>query len=204
MAALADQDRVERLLGRGLTDAETARVLGVLEAASARFRVECGRDLSLAERVTVLRMDDRGCVSLPERPVSEVSEVRAVASDGTAGEVIVGWVFDGVGQVTIGDWWSLVVNAPAVAEESVTSTVQVTYTAGYQPIPEDVAWAVAAMAVRSLTAAQAGTGIESETIGAYSYRMGGAAAAGVLGMTAEERMVARRYRRRSVGSVGLR
>ena len=39
------------------------------------------------------------------------------------------------------------------------------------------------------------TGVSSETIGQYSYQVGGAAAAGPVGMLADERAVLDRYRR---------
>lgn len=200
MTALATADDVTALLGRDLTDAESDRVEVLLAAASARFRTEARREFTAAEHTVVLRVDG-GRVTLPQRPVSSVDTVHAIGADGQAGAAIGTWVFDGIATIDLGDWTVQQVNAPELDDPD--DTVQVTWTAGYATVPEDVRWTVAGMALRTLTAAST-AGVESETIGGYTYRLGAAAAAGPLGMTPDELAVARRYRPAGIRSVPVR
>lgn len=204
MTALAEQSDIESLLGRALTDVEEPRLDALLASASARFRTEAGgRQFGAGTATTVLRVVD-GAVHLPQQPVNSVTSVKAIDTDGTPGATIGTWVFDGIGEVRVDDWWITQINAPALAEDDWSGTVEVTYTYGYATIPDDVRWAVAGMVVRALASTAAGSGIESETIGGYSYRLGGAATSGILGMTADEVAIARRYRRPGLRSVALR
>lgn len=203
MDPLASPADVETILGRELTDAEAARCGGLLLAASARFRAEARQDFTAGEATRVLRVTD-GQVRLPQLPVTEVTEVRAITTTGTAGAVIGTWAFDGIGTVSVGDWWTLQVNAPAVDLDEWAQAVQVTWSYGWDEIPDDVVYAVAGMVARAVGTGAAGSGVVSETIGQYSYRLGAAAESGALGMTADEIAVARRYRRPSIGTLAMR
>jgi hypothetical protein len=205
VTALATQDDVEALLGRTLTADEEARLDGLLNAASARFVAEAGGRQFTADTYTqILRVDDRGNVTLPQRPATRVTAVRLINADGTAGSAIATWTFDGVGLVALNDWVGQQLNVAAAVADTWTGTVQVTYAAGYDDIPDDVRYAIAGMVTRSLQQTAGSSGIQSETIGGYTYRLGDAAASGILGMTPDEAAVARRYRRAAVRSVALR
>lgn len=204
MTAYATTDDLEALLGRSLTSTESDRVDALLAAASARFTAEAGgRVFGTGTATMILRVED-GCVQLPQRPVTAVTSVKQVNTDGTVGAAIGTWAWDGLWTVTVSDWWQVQINAPALAEDDWSGTVEVEWAYGDAAVPEDVKWAVASMVGRALTTASAGSGIESETIGAYSYRLGSAAGSGILGMTADEIAVARRYRRPGIRSVVLR
>lgn len=197
MTALATADDVATVLGRDLTTDEENRVDGLLDAASARFRREARQHISTAQTALVLPVR-HGRVRLPQRPVVSVDTVRAVAGDGTPATTIAAWTFDGVDLVTVADWWAVQLNAAAPQEPG---TVHVTYSHGHDPVPDDVAYAVAGMTARAL--APTAVGVTSETIGGYTYRLGPAAEAGALGMTDDEKAVARSYRR-TTGTVVLR
>jgi hypothetical protein len=170
--------------------ASPAQVTGeMLAQASARFRSEAQHPIDRRTYTQVLRAVG-GWLRLPRTPVAAVDEVRAVNADGTLGDLLTGWVFDGLDMLTVSrltpDVW---LNGPAAVW---SDTVQVTYTAGYDPIPEDVRWAVAAMVKR---AAEAGSsGVTAEAIGDFSRSFGGYTASGAYSMTADERATAARYR----------
>jgi hypothetical protein len=185
MAALATVEDVEAL---GVTPGSVTDEM--LEQASARFRSEASHNIEATEYVQVLRPAG-SLVKIPRTPVVSVDAVHMLALDGTAGAQVVGWGFDGIDLIDLqglaGDVW---LNGPA----RWCTNVQVTYTAGYDPIPEDVRWAVAAMVKRAVEAGTAG--VVSEAIGDYSRSFGGYTASGAFSMTADERTVARRYRPR--------
>jgi len=166
----------------------------MLEQASARFRSEAGHAITAQEYVQVLRPSGT-LVKIPRTPVTAIDAVRMLALDGTAGEQVVGWSFDGIDLIDLsgltGDVW---LNGPYRWQ----GNVQVTYTAGYDPIPEDVRWAVAAMVKRAVEAGTAG--VVSEAIGDYSRSFGGYTASGAFSMTSDERATARRYRPRVTGA----
>ena len=203
MDPLASQDQVETILGRALTEAEATRCTGLLAAASARFRAEARQDFTAAETTRVLRVAD-GRVRLPLWPVTAVTAVHAVTTAGTAGAAIGTWAWDGLWTIEVGDWWNLQVNAPVVDLDEWGQTVQITWSHGYATIPDDVSYAVAGMVARAIGTGSAGTGVVSETIGQYSYRLGSAAESGALGMTVDEIAVARRYRRPAIGTLVTR
>lgn len=199
MTALTDESAVVTALGRDLTDAEADRVAGLIDAASARFRRAAGgRQITAGVTTAVLRVSD-GRVRLPQRPVVSIDEVRALNADGTPGGVLSTWVYDGVSVLRIGDPWIQQLNAPH--REAAVGSVRVTWTHGHATVPDDVRHAVAAMTARALSA-PAAAGVQSETIGGYTYRLGEAATSGLLGMTPDEVAVAVAYggpRHRSMG-----
>lgn len=162
----------------------------MLEQASARFRSEARHHITERDYVQVLRPAG-GLVKLPRIPVVTVDEVNILELDGSPGAAIAGWTFDGIDLLDVNgltdDVW---LNGPT----SWSGNVQVTWTAGWDPIPEDVRWAVAAMVKR---AAEAGSsGITSEQVGDYSRSFGGYSASGAFSMSRDEQETARRYRPR--------
>lgn len=188
MAALADVDDVEALLGDTV---DQSRVAAMLAQASARFRTEARCEFTQATNTKILRVLG-GEVDLPDRPVVTVDSVASLADDGSESTQITGWVFDGIHTVHVGDQ-TCVINASRVGAPE---TVSVQWDSGYSAIPEDVRWAVAAMVVRAI-GTPAPEGVTSEQVGAYSYRAGGYTASGALSMSRDEVTVARKYRPRS-------
>lgn len=124
----------------------------MLARASARIRREAGQQIT--QTTSTVRLTAwRGHVSLPSPPVSAVSEVLRVLHDGTT-EPFDGWLFDGVNRVN-----------------RVCGDVIVTYTHGFDPLPDELIDLVCSVASR-LGATPSGGGMEagirSESIDDYS------------------------------------
>lgn len=173
----------------------------MLEQASARFRAEAGGHLIEAHTYTQVLRPAGGYVRLPRLPVLEVVGVNMLTDSGAPGAAITGWVFNGIDTVDIrgvGDVW---VNGPGWDDHAEERNVSVVWSAGYDPIPEDVRWTVAAMVHRAVTSGPAG--VVSEQIGDFSRTFGAFTASGAMSMTREERDLARRYRPRR-SSVAVR
>jgi hypothetical protein len=163
----------------------------MLEQASARFRSEAHHQIT-EQAYTFIMRPAGGLVKLTRVPVVSVDTVKMLNSDGTPGTALAGWTFDGIDLLDVngitGDAW---VNGPS----SWSGNVEVTWTAGFDPVPEDVRWAVAAMVKR---ASEAGTsGVTSEQIGDYSRSFGGYSASGAYSLSKDERETAAKYRPRN-------
>jgi hypothetical protein len=196
--ALATVADVQTLLGRALTAAEADRAAGMLSLASASCKAEARQDFELKQRTYIARPLG-GLVRLHERPVVSVDAVRLVNDDGTVGVGIAGWTFDGIDTVNVGDITGIVINGP---EDWEPNSVEITYSAGWAEIPQDVTWVCADMVRMALLAPTAP--VVTEQIGAYSYRLNDAAASGAVGMTADHRKILHRYRSAGMRSLGMR
>lgn len=171
---LATADDLAGRLGRDLSDAEIDQVEFLLADASAAVRAYCGQEFSLSESTVRVRVRG-GAARLPQRPVVSV----ATAADTDENDVDFTWY--GSDRVTISKTW--------------LEWVDVTYTHGYEEIPGEIVAVVCQVVGRALGRPADQTGLSSETIGQYSYQVGGAAAAGTVGMLADEKAVLDRYRR---------
>ena len=187
MGALATVDDVTAL------GADPARVTDeMLAQASARFRSEAGGNQIEATEYTLTLRPVGGLVRLPFTPVIEVAAVNLLNDNGTTGTAVTGSMFNGIDTLDVCGVSSEVwVNGPSWTGDR---TVRVEFTAGFDPIPEDVRWTVAQMVARAADAGPAG--VTSEQIGDYSRSFGSFTASGAMSMTREEREVARRYRTR--------
>ena len=197
MAALATIQDLEDRLGRPLTAEEAARAPALLDDASALIRAFTGQRFDLAASDEVVLRVQAGIVRLPQRPVIAVSAVVAIGGVGMPDITVVGWVFDGVDQVRIGDG-SAVINLPEVwrdDDDGYPGTYRVTYSHGYATSPADVVAVVCAMVLRTLTAPTAQGGITSETIGSYSYSLKTADTGVAVSLGQPERDALARYRR---------
>lgn len=190
MANLASVQDVADLLALDSAGLEPAQAAAALAQASARFRAEAECDFDDDDTTLILRVDGQR-VTLPKRPVLDITSVKAVGLDGTATHEMAGWSFDGIHTIRVGDG-AWVINA---SHHYASQTVEVTWSHGYATIPEDVRWTVAQMAARAISS-PAPAAVTGENIGAYSYRTGGVSVSGAAGMTDDERQVARRYRPR--------
>ena len=161
-------------LGRALSTAESDRAELLLADASAAVRSYTGQQLGLGEATSRLRVKD-GAVRLPQRPVIDVTAV----ADTDGNDLDVTWV--------AGDRIALT--------GTTAEWVDVTYSFGYEEVPSEIVAVVCQIAGRAFGRPPDETGMQSETIGQYSYTVGAAAAAGGLGMLADERAVLDRYRR---------
>jgi len=188
MTDLASVDDVADLLGLDSTGLNESQAAAMLAQASAKFRAEALCDFTAETSTVVLRVTG-ATVSLPKRPVTEVTSVKAVNSDGMSGTALVGWLFDGISTISVDDQ-AWVINGPNLCR---TDTVEVTWDHGFTTVPEDVRWAVASMAARAISS-PAPAGVTGETIGAYSYRTGLGTASFAASMTPDEVKIAHRYR----------
>lgn len=188
MSALATLDDVIEL------GADPSNVTeAMLNQASARFRSEAGGnqiEVTLYQRVMT---PVGGFIQLPHAPVVSISAVKILNDDGTPGTTVTGWVFDGKRQIDVtglgSDVW---LNGPSWNDCDEGRNIWVEWTAGHDPIPEDVRWTVAQMVARAADAGPAG--VTSEQIGDFSRSFGAFTASGAGSMTKEERAVAHRYR----------
>jgi hypothetical protein len=175
LEALASVDDLSGRLGRTLTTAESDRVELLLADASATVRSYTGQDLSLVEDdVKRLRVKD-GAIRLPQRPVVSVDSVADI--DGN--DLDVTW--------SAGD--RILLDAPGTY-----AWADVTYTHGFEEVPGEIVAVVCQIAGRAFGRPPDETGMQSESIGQYSYTVGVAAAAGGLGLLNDERAVLDRYR----------
>jgi hypothetical protein len=184
VAALATVADLEVRLGRVLDGDETARAEALLDGASARVRASTGQQFAAATDTARLRVRN-GVVRLPQRPATAVTAVEDVAGNSLdftwhAGQTFTLGTTDRFDlEPLTGDRW-----------------VDVTYTAGYAAIPDDVIEVVCQMVLRTFGVAAEASGYDSESIGSYSYSVGAVAAAGAVGMMNEERAALDHYRRK--------
>lgn len=191
--ALATTDDLEVRLGRALTGAEVDRAEALLAGASARVQTYTGQTFELVEGDTAQVKVRNGYVRLPQRPVVSVASVETLEGN----TLLYTWLNDDrirVGVDSVDYSW--------VFEPWVTGLreVTVTYTHGYETIPADVVDVVCQMVGRALTRTPDQTGLVQESIAGYSYSVGGATAAGSMGMLADEKAALDVYRRQ-LGSI---
>lgn len=186
MAALATTDDLADRLGRSFSPAEEARAALLLDDASAAVRSYTGQHFTQETTTDRLRVRN-GRVRLSQLPVTDVDSV----SDIDGNDVTFTWNGGERLDVNAGvpdDWaWEPRVSGLAY--------VDVAYTHGYDAIPDDIVAVVCQIAGRAFGRPADDAGMTSETIAGYSYSVGAAAAAGGVGMLADERAVLDRYRR---------
>jgi hypothetical protein len=186
MTDLATVDDVEQLLRRSLTDSELAGIGSALITASASVRSYTGQQFTAGEDTARLRVRRR-VVRLPQRPVLDVTSV----SDLNSNDVSFTW--DGFDKLVVP------ANVPDIWSFEPWSTgltaVDVTYSYGYELIPDDIIAVVAAKAARSVVTTPENAGVTQMALGDASIGMGSITAAGALGFFQEEREILDRYRR---------
>ncbi|MGM7422794.1 hypothetical protein, partial [Cellulosimicrobium sp. CpK407] len=105
-----------------------------LRSASARFRGDVGWDITQTGRVVVLDGHGRTSVRLPSPHVTEVSLVRLKVPPALPRELTLGvdvdWSTDGIIDRLDGPW------------PHRRRCVEVTYTSGYETVPDDIQTAV--------------------------------------------------------------
>lgn len=184
MTALAT---IEQLLTRMTTTPDEDRAAAVLDDASAAVRSYCGQDFDEATTTDRLRFR-RGRLRLPQRPVLSVDTIVDVAGAAVAA------TWDGLDQLavitpTLGDFETNI-----TATTTWTGVVDVTYSHGYDPIPDDIVAVVCNIAARSLGVPPEAAPLSGESITNYSYTIGPVGAAGTVGLFADERALLDRYR----------
>jgi hypothetical protein len=155
-----------------MTTEETTRATTLLVDASARVRAHVRQTISQIQTTVVLAPNDNQVI-LPERPIISVDAVARVNADGKSFMPYSVWTFDGRDTLMLGPP-SAIINAPQVWTDMDwfwrNVTYQIQYTHGYTSIPDDIVGIVASMVMRVIMA-PGSPGVQSETIGGYSYRM---------------------------------
>lgn len=150
--------------GQTFDATQTSQVEAFLSDATAFIDNYCRQSFEQATSSQILRLFDNR-VRLPRRPVSDVDTVKYVNLDGTVGAALTGWSFDGIDtvdmvedrqQLNLPEWW----------RDEHDRTVEVTYTHGFGTVPDDIKAVCARLAHRAYSNPQ---GLQSETIGQYSY-----------------------------------
>lgn len=168
MEPLANEGDFEARLGRDLQDLERARALALLTDASAKVRRVSGQTISRA--TTTVRYTPRHTANGP-------------------GIVLTQWPVISIDSVD-GDYtWFAGTNFLGTY-----TPLTVTYTHGYDPVPDDIIGVVCQIALRAFGTTPDTSGVTSETLGAYSYSLGVAAAAGPFGMLNDEREIILAYK----------
>lgn len=174
MTPLAEADDVASLLGRALTATEAAQVDALLRSASARIRAFCRQDFTYATDDQITLRPVGNTLRLPQRPVESVAAVAAVNADGQGTLPVVGWLWDGIDKIHIGPFATdIFVSLPSVLDDldhGFGHSYRVTYTHGYQDIPDLIVDITANAAIRVLTAPSESEGMVGEQIGQYSYQ----------------------------------
>ena len=196
MTTLAGTDDLKARLGRDLTEAEQARAQALLDDASALIRAYTGQDFDLVEDDEIVLRIQGGVVRLPQRPVTEVSQVIALGGNLIPDVTVIDWIFDGVDQIRIGEG-TFIINLPAIwwDDDGYPGTYRVTYSHGYTQVPADVVSIACRVALRTLTAPTTQGGVTSETIGSYSYRLDAADTGLAVSLSKDDRTALARYRR---------
>lgn len=169
LATIEDlENRLERTFDEG--SPARARAAALLDDASAAVIAETGQTFATGERTVRLRARGRK-VRLP-RPASDVSEVLSVGDGGDALDFTwyAGTVID-LASIPLEGW------------------VDVTFTV--DEVPAIVVAVVCQMVGRALGVKPDESGVQSESVGDYSYTVGAAAAAGAVGMLPDERRALR-------------
>lgn len=195
LATVAD---LGTLLGRTFTTTEEAQAQSLLDQASSIVRGYLRQDITRAsttDTFTMRRADPLlrrcgGVVTLPQRPVVDVTEVKV------NGTVTQDWWLDGVDLLLRTAPWQ----APPGANQP--PQVTVTYTHGWDPVPGDIAAIVMQAANRVLVNPSQ---IRSEAVGGESTTYLIPATGEALGvlLSRTEMRVLDRYRR-TAGSVRVR
>jgi hypothetical protein len=183
MDALASCEDVAALTGD--VTMNPVQCSAMLASASARFRSEARNDFTLETTAGVLDCYS-GLVQLTKGPARSVVSAHAIDAAGQPTGENLTVVYDGRDMIRVD---------PGVLQNLLGSgqtKIFVEWTHGFDPVPEDVRWAVAAMVVRASDGPPAG--VTGETIGSYTWQAGGYTASGALSMTRDELAVAHSYR----------
>lgn len=202
---LAVVSDVAARMPRPMTTDEQTRATTLLIDASSRVRSHTRQTFTLGQSTNVISPTD-GQIVLPQRPVVSVDSLGRVNADGKTILPYSVWTFDGIATIMLGPP-TAIINAPEVWTDSDwfwrNVTYQVTYTHGYDVIPEDVVGVTAGMVMRVLMAPGA-PGVIGETIGGYSYRIADGYPTAVVAMTDEDREILKPYRGRRNRTIELR
>lgn len=202
MVNLATEEDLAARLGRELTDEEAARAGAMLADASALVRDFTRQELTAVTGDTIVLRPVGVLLRLPQRPVTAVTSVSAVGTDGSTAGALEGWVWDGRDKISLAcagpsGPWPLGWRGPG------PDTYRVVYDHGYAPVPPGVVAVVCAMVLRTLLSPSLTAGMVAERIGSYNYQLqqGGGAPGATVVMTAADEKALARYGPRRAGTI---
>lgn len=191
-------------LGRELTATEAAKAPGMLADASSLIRSRCRRSFTeVTDQELVLRPVG-SFLRLPNTPVTEVAQVEQIGTAGTADRVMSAseWAFDGIDQIELWPNPSLVTGVAGTGTYADTYRVQ--WSSG-GAVHAEIVRICCGIVLRSLLAPTEMSGIQSETIGSYSYRLEDGSPGVAVTMTdIDERALARAGFLRRAGTIQTR
>lgn len=188
MTQLATSDDLAYRLGRNLTNSEVDRADALLDDASAAVRSYTGQQFVTQEHEDRLPVR-RNKIRLPQRPVTAVDTVEDMDGNDVA------FTWDAGDTIYLTDYTGRAFQLLFAPRTTPLSFVDITYTAGYETVPEDIVAVICAIAARALGVDPTQTGVTSESLGDASISYGTIGAAGGLGLFPDERAILNRYRR---------
>lgn len=194
MADLATISDINSRLRVPVATPDQTYVQGLIHDASVSVCSEARRPKGFVSQSLTQKLRPIGDkVILPVTPVVSIQSV-AVLYNGNATNVPL-WTFDGYNEVYIFGG-ETVVNLSSYLRDLFqfhTPEVQVTYTAGFTTVPDEIVSIVCNKVIRAMQTPD-GTALSSQTAGPYAYRLSQAAQSGVFGFTDDERKILKRYR----------
>lgn len=183
------------------TQAQQTQMTSLLSLASAVIRSYTRRTFTLEQTTERLRPIGYK-ILLPKRPVVSVDAVSLLVWNMLM--PLPGWVWDGADELWLSADDSLINVSETILEWTRyhTAVAQVTYTHGYDVVPDDVKFVACSMAARGMTAPNFGA-IDRENVGDYGYSMAPTQVYGPLALNDAERAILSPYRR-PVATVELR
>lgn len=196
MESLASlQDAFDRL-GSSLDTDEAARLVVLLEDASAAIRLYTGQDFTRQTRVDLVK-PDCGRFRLSQRPVISITSL----TDKDANSVEYSW--DGKSMIYTNSYNALNAWELVPYRHPHRDWLTVTYECGYDVIPTPIIAICCQMALRAYGKKPDTTGYQSEVIMGYNYTLGQAAAAGGIGVLPQEKEALSRYHHPTARTIRL-
>lgn len=197
---LASMDDLQNRLGRDLSDEEIGRAPYLLIDASSKIRSYTHQQITQSETTDRVRITTRdGLIRLPQYPVVSVATVISVET-----QVVIPYYWDGLKLWGWGRFPSSNIETPLYNRSRRHGiVVDVTYTHGYAPVPDEVIGVTCQVASRALGSQPDQAGVTQETYAGYSYTLGTAAASGGFGLLAAETEVLGDYMAPAVGPISM-
>lgn len=204
LPALATVEDITDRMPRALTSEEEARSAFLLKDASSRIRAFTRQKFSKIQTAEVMAPEDNQII-LPQRPVVSVDGVARVNADGRSYLPFGVWTWDGIATIMLGPP-AAVINAPEVWTDTDwfwrNVTYLITYTHGFETVPDEIVGICAGMVQRTLLSPGA-PGQISGTVGSYSYRMADGFPAAQVSLSADDEAMLLPYRSRRNRTIEL-
>lgn len=168
--ALATTTDLVAILGRDLTAEEALKAPGLLSSASTKVRGYCRRVFTAVTDDEVTLRPVGTVLRLPNRPVTEVTQVEQIGTGGTADRVMSAteWEFDGIDKIRL--WPTPVAVTGAAPTGTYANTYRVTYS--HNGATAFISDLVRDMSLRTMLSPTQVAGLVSERVGSYFYQFG--------------------------------